>query len=65
MVTSAPSFIPSPLAGLGVKALLKVTQPRDHDHRVPGGKGQTFFLQEELENGGYRSRAVPFPPAAD
>lgn len=26
-VTSAPAFIPSPLVGLGVMALLKVTQP--------------------------------------
>lgn len=27
MVTSAPAFIPSPLVGLGVMVLLKVTQP--------------------------------------
>lgn len=36
---SAPSFIPSPHTGLGVKVLLKVTQPRDGDHRAPAAGG--------------------------
>lgn len=40
---------PTPPVGLGVTAPLKVTQSRDHDHRVLGGKGQTCSLQEEVE----------------